>query len=734
MRLLVVSILHLYICVHTVLWAQIQTVPVYKDHEIPVEERITDLLLEMTLEEKVWQLTQYTLGINNNENNIEKTVQEVPAEIGSLIYFEMGPELRNRVQHQAIENSRLGIPILFGCDVIHGFRTIYPIPLGQACSWNPELVEKACAVAAQEAKMSGVDWTFSPMIDVARDGRWGRVAEGYGEDPLTNAVFGVASVRGYQGNSLSDKNKIAACLKHYIGYGASEGGRDYVYTEVSRQTMWDTYIPPYEAGIKAGAATVMSAFNNINGIPATVNKYTLVEVLKKRWKHQGFVVSDWDAVGQLVNQGVAESRKEAARMAFTAGVEMNMRDNCYRDYLSELVKEGKISLNQIDDAVRRVLRIKFELGLFEHPYTPIVTEDKRYLLPESKFVAMKLAEESIVLLKNKKNMLPLFKQKKIALIGPVAKNKGCLLGSWSAHGKSSDVTSIYEALMLEFENKIQLMYAFGCDFEGEDVLSFTEALNIAKQADIILLCLGEKQRWSGENASRSTIALPRIQEQLALELKKVGKPIVLILSNGRPLDLSRLEPLSDAILEIWQPGINGAQALAGILSGRINPSGKLSITFPYSVGQIPIYYNRRKAARWDQGFYMDITSEPLFPFGYGLSYTEFKYGAIIPSATTVKRGEKLLIEVCVTNTGKCDGAETVHWFISDPYCSVTRPVKELKYFEKQFIRVGETKTYRFEVDLERDLGFVDETGKRFLETGEYYILVGDQQVKVELVD
>ena len=711
-----------------------KSIPLYKDAKAPIEKRIDDLISRMTLEEKVLQLNQYTLGRNNNVNNVGEEVKKVPSEIGSLIYFDINPELRNSMQKKAMEESRLGIPIIFGYDAIHGFRTIYPISLGQACSWNPGLVEQACAVSAQEARMSGVDWTFSPMIDVARDPRWGRVAEGYGEDPYTNGVFAAASVRGYQGDDMSAENRMAACLKHYVGYGASEAGRDYVYTEISAQTLWDTYLLPYEMGVKAGAVTLMSSFNDISGVPGSANPYIMTEILKKRWKHDGFIVSDWGAVEQLKNQGLAATKKDAARYAFNAGLEMDMMSHAYDRHLKELVEEGKVTMAQVDESVRRVLRVKFRLGLFERPYTPVTNEKDRFFRPQSMAVAAQLAAESMVLLKNDNQILPLTNKKKIAVVGPMAKNGWDLLGSWCGHGKDTDVEMLYDGLTAEFGGDAELRYAMGCKPQGNDRSGFAGALDVARWSDVVIVCLGEMLTWSGENASRSTIALPQIQEELVKELKEAGKPIILVLSNGRPLELNRMEPLCDAILEIWQPGINGARSMAGILSGRINPSGKLAMTFPYSTGQIPIYYNRRKSGRGHQGFYKDITSDPLYPFGHGLSYTEFKYGTVTPSATKVKRGDKLSAEVTVTNTGSRDGAETVHWFISDPYCSITRPVKELKHFEKQLIKVGETKTFRFDIDLERDFGFVNEDGKRFLEAGEYHILVQGQTVKIELID
>ena len=711
-----------------------KSIPLYKDAKAPIEKRIDDLISRMTLEEKILQLNQYTLGRNNNVNNVGEEVKKVPSEIGSLIYFDINPELRNSMQKKAMEESRLGIPIIFGYDAIHGFRTIYPISLGQACSWNPGLVEQACAVSAQEARMSGVDWTFSPMIDVARDPRWGRVAEGYGEDPYTNGVFAAASVRGYQGDDMSAENRMAACLKHYVGYGASEAGRDYVYTEISAQTLWDTYLLPYEMGVKAGAATLMSSFNDISGVPGSANPYIMTEILKKRWKHDGFIVSDWGAVEQLKNQGLAATKKDAARYAFNAGLEMDMMSHAYDRYLKELVEEGKVTMAQVDESVRRVLRVKFRLGLFERPNTPVTNEKDRFFRPQSMAVAAQLAAESMVLLKNDNQILPLTNKKKIAVVGPMAKNGWDLLGSWCGHGKDTDVEMLYDGLTAEFGGDAELRYAMGCKPQGNDRSGFAGALDVARWSDVVIVCLGEMLTWSGENASRSTIALPQIQEELVKELKEAGKPIILVLSNGRPLELNRMEPLCDAILEIWQPGINGARSMAGILSGRINPSGKLAMTFPYSTGQIPIYYNRRKSGRGHQGFYKDITSDPLYPFGHGLSYTEFKYGTVTPSATKVKRGEKLSAEVTVTNIGARDGAETVHWFISDPYCSITRPVKELKHFEKQLIKAGETKTFRFDIDLERDFGFVNEDGKRFLETGEYNIHVLGQTVKIKLID
>lgn len=715
---------------------QNKTLPVYKNPAFPTEKRISDLIRRMTLEEKILQLNQYISGYNPNANNVGEIIKDIPAGIGSLLYFGNDPHVRNEFQSKAMQVSRLGIPIIFGFDVIHGFRTIYPISLAQACSWNPKLVELACAQAAREAKLSGIDWTFSPMIDVSRDPRWGRVAECYGEDSYVNSVFGVATVKGYQGKNLSDPYSIAACLKHYVGYGVSEGGRDYRYTDISKQALWETYLPPYEACVKAGAATLMSAFNDISGVPATANHYTLTEILKNRWQFDGFVVSDWNAVTQLVYQGVAADNKEAAYKAFMAGLEMDMKDNAYRENLAALVAEKKISIKKIDEAVGRILRIKFRLGLFENPYTTILDESNRYLQPEAKRIAEKLAAESMVLLKNSNKILPLKSEKKrIAIIGPLAKNKAEIMGAWSYNGKEEDTETFFDGCSEEFKNS-QLFYAKGCDLDGNDDSGFDEAICTAEKADLVLLFLGEKKTWSGENASRSSIALPAIQEKLMAELSKTGKPIVLVLSNGRPLELVRLEPLASAILEVWQPGTFGGSALAGILSGRINPSGKLAMTFPLTTGQILVYYNMRQSARpYDKmGDYQDISTEPLYWFGHGLSYTAFEYDNVKLSAQSIKKSEKLLAEIEIKNTGNIDGAETVFWYISDQVCTISRPMKELKYFEKKEIASGNKSIFKFEIDPMRDLSFTDSNGNKILEEGDFFIHVGNQKINFKLTE
>lgn len=704
--------------------------PLYKDAHASVAARVEDLLGRMTTEEKIMQLVQFTLGRNNIENNKGREVLNIPPEVGSLIYFGTDPILRNKMQHTAMEQSRLGIPVLFAHDVIHGFRTIFPIPLAQACSFNELLAEQSCRVAAQESRMSGVDWTFSPMIDVARDPRWGRVAEGYGEDPYLNGIMGAAAVRGYQGESLSDSLSIAACLKHYVAYGASEAGRDYVYTEVSQQTLWDTYLVPYRMAMKEHPATVMSSFNNLSGTPVTMNRYVLQDVLRDKLGFQGFVVSDWAAIAQMKGQGAVDNLKKAGELALCAGVDMDMMSHAYDEHLKQSLEEGTVDISVIDTAVRRILTLKFELGLFENPYTPEPMDDSRFLRADSRKVAEQLAAESMVLLKNDGTLLPL-KGKTLAVVGPLAQAQEDLLGCWMGHGEKEQVTSIWQAVQKEFGQQV-IGYARGCDYEGDDTSGFHEAEQLVERADVVVVCLGEKRRWSGENTSRSTIELPQIQTDFLRAIHAKGKKVVLVLSNGRPLQLNHMEPLADAIIEMWQPGTPGGTPLAAILSGRVNPSGKLAITFPYTTGQIPIYYNQRPSARHHQGFYQDIQSTPLYAFGHGLSYSTFSYGPIVVSKKVLKADEDFTVSVAVSNTGCVDGQETVLGFVSCPYAMLTRPVKELRFVAKKMIPMGQVVDYTFQLNTTRDLGFVDQNGNCVLEPGKYVVTIGDQQVELTI--
>ncbi len=682
----------------------------YKDPSAPVDKRVEDLLGRMTFEEKILQLSQFFIGDNDNANNLGGEKESVPAEIGSVICASDGNAEAWDLQRRALEETRLGIPVLFGYDVIHGYRTIFPIPLAQASSFNPEMSSRAAEVASLEATAAGVRWTFSPMVDIARDPRWGRIAEGYGEDPYLASQFSAATVRGYQGDELSDPSRMASCLKHYVAYGASEAGRDYVYSEVSRQTLWDTYLPSFKAGVDAGCPTAMSSFNDISGIPSTANHYTLTEILKEKWGLDGFVVCDWCAVEQLVNQGMAADRKQAAELAFNAGVDMDMVDSVYIENMDALVREGRVKMKDIDASVARVLELKFRLGLFEHPY-PEGDFASKILLPEYVALSREAAGESCVLLKNDNAILPLSGNvRKIALVGPLAADTYEILGSWRARGKAGDAVSIAKALDGEYE----VVYAQGCDFEGDDRSGFSKAVSAARSADVVICCLGEKAAWSGESASRSDIILPEIQTSLLAAVAAAGKPVVTVLSSGRPLDVRQIEPFSDAMLEIWQLGIQTGNAVADILSGRVNPSAKLPVTMPRSVGQIPVYYNRRSPARTgDMGRYQDISSEPAYPFGYGLSYSDFEYSDLTREGNILK--------VTVTNKSEIDGKETVLWFITDVASSITRPVKELKHFEKRLIKAGESETFTFEIDPERDLAFVDSDGNPVLEEGIFRI-------------
>lgn len=711
----------------------------YKDPSRSVDERVEDLLSRMSLEEKIGQLTQTHTRYVDNENNYVLENSGLQVEYGSYIYYSENPVERNEMQKNALENTRLGIPILFGFDVIHGYRTVYPIPLAQAASFNTALAGDCARVAANEAYRAGIDWTFSPMVDIARDGRWGRISEGYGEDPFLNASFCSATVKAYQGEDLSLPGNIAACMKHYVAYGASEAGRDYVPTDISRQSLWETYLPPYIAGIESGAATVMSSFNTLNGIPASACEYTLKDVLREQLGFEGVVVSDWQAILQLINQGFASDGKEAARLAFNAGVDMDMTDDLYPMHLAALVEQGEVDIRDIDESVRRILKLKFELGLFENPYRD---EDlsEAFLSPEYRNTAREMAQESAVLLKNEGRILPLSGVSSIALVGPVADDADALLGNWNGRGKKKDVITIAEGLRKAFPG-VKIVQAKGCGFDGElSEAALGEALEAVRSCDVAVVCLGERSSWSGENCSRSTIALPQVQEEFLRLVRNEGRKTVVVLSSGRPLDLVRIEPLCDAMMEIWQPGVEGGNAVANLLSGKANPSGKLPVTFPYTSGQIPIYYNRRNPARTgSQGRYQDIPSEPLYEFGYGLSYSEFEYGEIKASRPVMdgkivlsSDSEPLRLSIDVRNLSSVGGQETALWYVSDPVCSIARPVKELKHFEKRFIPAHGSASYEFEIIPSRDLSYIDDEGHSFLEKGEYIIRIADKQINIVL--
>lgn len=695
--------------------------PIYKDAGAPVDLRVEDLLSRMTLREKIFQISQGFTGTNDNPNNVMENFKNFPPETGSLIYYSNTSELGNMLQKKAVEETRLGIPILFGYDAIHGFITEFPIPLAQAASFNTELAGKANEICARECYDAGVHWTFSPMTDIARDPRWGRIMEGYGEDPYLASRFTEAVVRAYQGDDPSEPGRIAACLKHYVGYGASEAGRDYTAVDISRQTLWDTYLQPFKEGVQAGALTLMSAFNTLNGVPASANRYTLTDVLKNKWGFGGFVVSDWGAVEQLLIQGAATDLKECAAKSINAGLDMDMCDNVFVNHLEDLVAEGQVPESAIDEAVRRVLRVKFLLGLFENPYREVVDADE--VVSEQKFaIAQELAQESMVLLKND-GVLPLSPDAEIALIGPIADDCDIVLGGWRSHSDPKYSISILDAVQEEFSDG-KVLYAQGCAVAGSGT-DFLQAVRVARKCDVVVLCLGEGKFWTGENKTRSSISLPENQLALFDRLCGLGKKVVVVVESGRPLDLTPVESKAAAILYMWCPGHRGGPAVAGILSGRYNPSGKLPVSFPYGIGQVPIYYNHRAKCRLDSwGEYIDGTPlSPLYDFGYGLSYSDFQYSEITLDGLTAK--------VSVTNASDRDGKETVLWFVSDSSCSIARPVKELKYFEKKLIKAGETVEFVFAMDKVASLGYVDSEGNEFFEGGTFVIAAGDKSLRFE---
>ena len=710
--------------------------PPYRRSDLPIEQRIADLLGRMTLEEKIDQLHQYGMP-DTNPNNLATYADEIQPTYGSYIIG--GPwatmlATRNAIQRRAVTESRLGIPALFGADVIHGYRAITPIPLAQACSWSPALVQRGCAMAAAEAKAHGVDWTFAPMVDHCVDPRWGRIAETFGESPYASAVYSAASVHGFQGSQLGGPGSIAACLKHYTGYGASEGGRDYSYTEIDTQTLWEMHLPPFEAGVRAGARSVMSAFNDLAGVPASANRYTLTEILRHRWGLTGPVVSDWKAVLQLTYQGYAADEADAVQKAMVAGVDIDMNDGLYRKHAAALVASGRLPIAVVDEAVRRVLRLKFELGLFDHPFTESSRLTAAAPNPAQLDLAEELAAGSIVLLKNN-GVLPLAATvKRIALIGPLARDHGALLGSWSQQGRPEETPSIEDALKQRLPAKVILRTEPGCTVDGKGTDDFADAIDAARESDLVILCVGEAAWMTGENASRSTLRLAGRQEELTLAVAATGKPVVLVVVSGRPVEIQDFEEKMGAVVAAWQGGSRAGAALADILLGRRNPSGRLAVTWPRTTGQIPIYHNMRPRARLgDQGAYQDIPTTPLYEFAFGLSYSTFTYSPIRIDRTEVAEGGNLVAEVTVTNNGAIEGTETVFWFIRDPVASITRPLKELKFFEQASLAPGASRVFRFEIEPLRDLSFPDADGRRVLEPGTIVLMSGNRSATFRVV-
>ncbi|MDL2408858.1 beta-glucosidase BglX [Rhizobium calliandrae] len=677
-----------------------------------IEARVETLLEQMTLEEKIGQISQYSGGALTGPGSGRSGYEDVIAHgrVGSLFNVS-GPDV-NRYQRIAMGQSRLKIPLIFGLDVIHGYRTIFPIPLALSATWDPAFIEKSATIAAMEARADGIRWTFSPMVDIARDARWGRITEGAGEDPYLGSAMARAYVRGYQGKSLNQEASILACMKHYVGYGAAEGGRDYNTTEIPERLLRDIYLPPFQAGIEEGAATVMSAFNALNGVPASANAFTLSQILRKEWQFKGFVVSDWTSIAETIAHGTALDGADAARKSIMAGVDMDMQSDLYRTSLADEVNAGKVPVAVIDEAVRRVLRVKFAMGLFDDPYARI--EPEKMLTPEHRQLAREAAEKSFVLLKND-GILPLKRGARVALIGPLADSAGNMLGAWGAKGEAADVVTLRAAMATELG--AELTYSIGTEILTDSRSGFTEAVEAARRADVAILALGEDApTMTGEAASRTDLDLPGNQQALLEAVAATGKPVVLLVFSGRPLVLTRAAEQAGAMLEAWFPGVEAGPALVRTLYGDSNPSGKLTASFPRAVGQLPLYYNhlatgRPLAPEFDANSagsapkytsrYIDQANSPLYPFGFGLSYTTFSYGppkleAESYSAAELNEGKgQVKVSAEVTNSGPRPGEEVVQLYVGQRGTSVARPVRELKGFRRVALEPGETKAVEF---------------------------------------
>ncbi len=703
----------------------------------PKAEFVSELMSKMTVDEKIYQLVQFTsdgttTGPISGDNFITRIQQ---GKVGSILNATGAKETRE-IQRINLANSRLKIPLLFGHDVIHGYKTIFPINLGMAATFDPKSVELAARIAATEASSGGVHWTFAPMVDIARDPRWGRISEGSGEDNYLGTQMAIANVKGFQGDDLSKNNTILACAKHFAAYGAAEAGRDYNTVDMSERVLRDTYLPSFKAMVDAGVKTFMTSFNEISGVPSTANSFLLRDVLKEEWKFDGFVVSDYTGINEMIAHGFAKDDQDAAQLAINAGLDMDMVGATYMNTLKKSYEEGKVTIDIINDACKRVLDAKYDLGLFEDPYR--YSDEKReketIYKPEFLEAALAVANNSLVLLKNNNALLPLNKNQKIAFVGPLVSDDKNIIGSWAALGdRNGFATSVKEGVLKLFGNTQNVTFDDGVEIQSTNKTMMQKAIENASKADVIVAVMGESENMSGEAGSKTNIDLPGLQKEFLAELKKTGKPIVLVLMNGRPLTISWENDNMDAILEAWWPGTRGGDAIAQTLFGVNNPNGKLPITFPRSVGQIPIYYNHKNTGRPYLGAtdpeqkyksrYTDSDNSPLFPFGFGLSYTNFAYSNLTISTNKIYRNETLKISINVTNSGNYDGVETVQLYIKDVVGSVTRPVKELKRFEKVVIKKGETKTISFEITSD-DLKFYDKNMKFTAESGDFEIFVG----------
>lgn len=693
---------------------------------------IDSLLAQMTIEEKLGQLAQYS-------GQTLQTGPEMPpggeedvraGRIGSFLNI-YGAEATRAFQRIAVEESRLGIPLLFAHDVIHGFRTIFPIPVAEAAAWNPEAAERSARVAAVEATAHGLHWTFAPMVDLARDPRWGRIVEGAGEDPYLASVLAAARVRGFQGTDLRDPSTLLACVKHFAAYGAAEGGRDYNVADISERTLREMYLPPYKAAVDAGAATVMAAFNEIAGVPAHADRRLLQDVLREEWGFDGMVVSDWTGVLELIAHGVAADRVEAGRLALKAGVDMDMISGIYGRDLPEVVREGRLDEALVDAAVRRVLEAKYRLGLFDDPYrySDPAREQALTLTPEHRALAREIAQQSIVLLKND-GVLPLSKDVgTLAVIGPLADDGVTSLGGWAGAGRAEDAVTVLDGIRQAVSSGTRVLHVRGTDVTGTDTSGIAEADAAARQADAVVLVLGETVEMSSEAGSRAKLDLPGVQQQLVEAIHATGKPVIALLMTGRPLTVTWLDEHVPAVVQTWHLGVEMGNAVADILFGDVNPSGKLPVTFPRHVGQVPLYYNHKRTGRpADEAQrytskYVDLPFTPLYPFGYGLSYTTFEYANLRISPQVIHPAGTVTVQADVTNTGSRAGDEIVQLYIRDEVASVTRPVKELRGFERITLQPGETKTVTFTLGPE-DLSFLDLHLEHVVEPGFFQVFVG----------
>ncbi len=712
-----------------------------------IDQRVDSVLKLMTLEEKVGQMNQYNgpwaaTGPLTNDDKLIDQIKE--GKVGSMLNT-TGAVRTKELQQLALQ-SRLKIPLLFGQDVIHGYRTIFPIPLAEAASWDLKAMELSARIAAIEASAAGVHWTFAPMVDIARDPRWGRVMEGAGEDTYLGSQIAKARVKGFQGKGLGNTDAVMACAKHFAAYGAAVGGRDYNSVDMSLRQLWETYLPPFKAAADAGAATFMNSFNDLNGIPATGNSYLQRDVLKGKWNFKGFVVSDWGSVGEMIQHGFVKDNYEAAMAAANAGSDMDMESRAYIQNLAKLVKEGKVKLAVVDDAVKRILKKKFEMGLFDNPfkYSNEAREKEQWDNKEHLKAERDMAKKSIVLLKNEKQLLPISKQTKtIALIGPFIKSKSDNLGFWSYDWPDDSVriVSVWDGVKSKLSSDAKMLYAKGCNINDTSTAGFAEALEMAKQADVIVMNVGEARDMSGEAKSRSSIRLPGVQEDLIKIIQATGKPVVVMINAGRPLIFNWVADNVPAVLYTWWLGTEAGNAVADVLFGDYNPSAKLPMTFPLTEGQIPIYYNYYNTGRpatsdsdrFYRSAYTDLSLFPKYAFGHGLSYTNFSYSGITLNKSSIKPTEKLVATITLTNAGNYDGEETVQLYIRDLFGAVVRPVKELKSFQKVFLKKGESKAVSFTLTVD-DLRFYNDKLQYIYEPGDFKVFIGGSSDKVKEAD